>query len=176
MKSIYSAAFTLLILICAGCGADDPQGMPPETGGEVGDLVPSVTLNDLSGTDVPLETLRGDVLVLCVWAESCAGCLGPGGDLEEMNALATGYPPTSGVRVMAPDFADPVWRLHEIKEEGDYRIPFLYDAQGDFAEAFEITELPSVISFVIDREGIVRYRAWGIDLEKLDAAVKEFTD
>jgi peroxiredoxin len=174
MKSIYSALLSLCIVLCAGCGEDDPHGAPPVTGGDVGDMAPSVTLRGLDGADLSLEALRGEVLVLCVWAESCAGCLGPGGDLEEMSALAAGYPPTSGVRVMAPDFADPVWRLREIEDEGNYRVPFFYDAGGNFAEAFEITELPTVISFVIDGEGVVRYRAPGIDLEKLDAAIKEF--
>lgn len=164
------------LCFCLGCGTHDPQGAPSQTGGEVGELVPQVTLRDLNGADVPLQSLRGNVLVLCVWAELCAGCLGPGGDLEEMDALATAYPPTSGVRIMAPNFADPVWRIHELKKEGNYRVPFFYDPQGEFAEAFEISELPTVISFVIDGEGVVRYRAAGVDLEKLDDAVREFSN
>jgi hypothetical protein len=53
--------------------------------------------------------------------------------------------------------------MQEIIAEGGYSIRVLYDPDNTFADFFEIQELPVVLIFIIDRSGIIRYRARGVD-------------
>lgn len=44
------------------------------TGGAPGDVVPAVTVNDLSGKKLDLSSTRGKVLLINFWATWCAPC------------------------------------------------------------------------------------------------------
>ncbi len=172
-------AFLLfLLLILPGCGQVDPQTVEnAPSGGDVGEMVPSLTLRSLKGDDVRIESFRGEVLVLAVWAEICSECLGAEGDLELIDDLNDRYESAeSGVHVLAPNFFDPVWRMHEIREEGGYRVEFLSDPEGTFAEAFEITELPTLLTFIVDRSGIIRYRQNRVDFEQIGDVIDHLPD
>lgn len=170
--------FLLLILILPGCGQVDPQTVENiPAGGEVGEMAPSLTLRSLEGDDVRIESFRGEILILAVWAEICSQCLGAEGDLELIDELNDQYESAeSGIHVLAPNFFDPVWRMHEIREEGGYRVKFLSDPDGTFAEAFEINELPTLLTFIVDRSGIIRYRQNRVDFEQIGDVIDRLPD
>jgi|GEM_PF-2668790 len=165
-------------LALTSCGQKDPQnGGNFSIGGHVGEQAPAVSLTDLDGETLTLDSLAGEIVILSVWSEICAECLGVEGDLNEIEKLSTQYAQNGqGVSVFAPNFIDPVWRIHELKEEGDYRVAILYDPDKTFAEAFEISELPVMLVFVIDRSGIIRYRQSGVDLDSIEEVITSIPD
>ncbi len=115
--------------------------------------------------------MKGDIVVLSVWSETCAACLGAEGDLRKIDELGGAYGEGNGVHVLAVNIIDPLWRIHQIRSEGGYSVRMLYETDGSFAPSFEITELPVVLTFVIDRDGIIRYREKRMDTRAIQDLV-----
>jgi thiol-disulfide isomerase/thioredoxin len=62
--------FTLLLLAAAGCGASaEPRGRVA-----VGSPAPAYAAQDLEGSPVALADLRGEVVLLNIWATWCKPC------------------------------------------------------------------------------------------------------
>lgn len=151
MKRLTAA--TLVLLFVAGCGGERqrPRAL-------VGDEAPAYSATNMSGDSVALAGLRGKVVLLNVWATWCAPCR------EEIPFLQTLYDKHKsdgleivGVSVDArgqeesikgfiQDFGMtyPVWR------DPDERVQSLYLALG----------VPA--SYIIDREGVLKWRHLGI--------------
>ena len=117
---------------------------------EVGRPAPDFTFSDLQGQEIALSSLRGNVVLLNIWATWCPTCV------EEMPSLQ---------------------RLHEAFQEKDFRVvsvsidllgaqvvapfmrkyrlnfPALLDPRGTIKQTYATTGIPE--TFIIDREGIL---------------------
>ncbi len=140
----------LILALAAACAAGE--------GTLVGDRAPTYAAVTLDGTEVSTASLMGKVVLLNVWATWCAPCReeipllqtlhekhrAQGLELVGVSIDATGE--EESIRGFMTDFGMtyPVWR------DPDERIQSLFQALG----------VPA--SYLIDRNGVIRWRRLGI--------------
>jgi peroxiredoxin len=120
---------------------------------EVNFPAPELSLNDLGGTPVSLTQLRGQVVLVNLWATWCPPCK------KEMPALQTFYEDhkEQGFAVVAINDGDPTADVAQFVRDYNLTFPVWLDPTYIATEkAFQTLNLPS--SFVIDRQGTVRLR------------------
>ena len=125
---------------------------------------PELTLNDPQGISHALADYRGQVVLINLWATWCIPCT------KEMPTLQDYYENyrDRGFVVIAVNDGEPAADVLHFATEYDLSFPIWLDPTYKATEqAFKTMNLPS--SFVIDREGIVRFM-WvgGISREMLD--------
>ncbi len=142
------------ILLLSGSGpgknSKDALGILPA---EVNYPAPELALKDVQGTPVSLVGLRGQVVLVNLWATWCPPCK------HEMPTLEAYYRDHNqdGFVVVAINDGDPAQDVLQFVQ--DYRLTFQVWLDPTYTaseRAFNSLNLPS--SFVIDREGVVRLR------------------
>ena len=138
-------------------------------GAEVGAPAPLFEGPQRDGTPLSLTSLRGDVVYVDFWAAWCAPCR------RAIPALDALYESLSdqGFTVVGINVdrhrSDAVKLLDELQPS----FPMVFDPQGEWAEAYALPGMPS--GYLIDRQGIVRYRHVGYresDLPALEQHIK----
>jgi len=123
----------------------------------VGQPAPDYAARDLEGAEVALADLHGRVVLLNVWATWCPPCRK---EIPELQALheehARGGLEVLGVSVDAAG-ADP--QVRAFMEEFGMTYTVLRDAGDRAASTFRLHGVPA--TFLIDREGIIRWRRLG---------------
>ncbi len=124
---------------------------------EVGTAAPDFVAQDLEGNPVSLSDLRGEVVLLNIWATWCAPCR------EEMPAMQRLYEELGddGLHIVAVSIDS---RRGEIGAGGEFggdveafgremalTFPLWQDPEGDIQRVYRTTGVPE--SFVIDRNG-----------------------
>ncbi|MGA0610917.1 DsbE family thiol:disulfide interchange protein [Caldimonas sp. KR1-144] len=152
-------AFAALVALLAAALWRPPA--PPGGAAMVGQPAPTLRLARL---DAPQRSLgRDDLLgrpwVLNVWASWCAPCR------QEMPALkalaATGHVPVVGLNHKDEAAQASAW----LAREGDPFVANLVDADGHAGLEWGVVAVPE--TFVIDRDGIVRFKHSGVLTEAL---------
>jgi len=138
----------LLLLLLAGCAA------PPAK--KENRPAPAFDLPDLAGGRVSLESLKGRVVILDFWATWCGPCIK---EIPEYAEFWRKNQPR-GIEIVGVvvESGEPQEILDFIRE---YKIPYR-QALGDdkVQEAYGVDQgYPT--TFVIDREGRIRYKALG---------------
>ena len=143
------ASFALLQVACAG--ADAPR--PPT----VGEPVPEYAAATLAGDTVSLASLRGEVVLLNLWATWCAPCRAETPFLQEFyeERADEGFR-VVGISMDAGDAADQVAMF---VEEFGVTYTILHDPQMRGMELYRILGLPA--TFLIDRQGTLRWMMYG---------------
>ena len=115
----------------------------------------------LGGGDWRIEEQRGAVLLLNIWATWCKPCKK---ELPELSRLHKEYAPR-GFSVVGISI-DPARKEPEVKamvEEMQLPFPVLLDPDNVSVHDYGITGYPT--SFIVDREGGIRWRRDGIIYE-----------
>lgn len=125
--------------------------------GQIGSPAPGFELPDVNGTRFDLESLRKRVVLLNFWAPWCVSCR------EELPALETLYERYSeeGFSVIGVSVDNPGTRTGKFLEKANLSFPILLDPEAKAADKYGVSGLPA--SFIIDRNGIVRYRHSGFN-------------
>jgi peroxiredoxin len=121
----------------------------------VGERVPAYSGRDLDGRTVDLRDLRGEVVLLNIWATWCFPCRREMPALEQLHREWSG----SGLRIVAVSI-DPATAGREIQdfvEEYGLTFDIVHDPAQDVAQAFRTIGVPE--TFLIDAEGRLR-RHW----------------
>lgn len=143
------------------------------TGGAIpspraGFAAPEIDLELLDGSRVRLSDLRGQVVVLNLWASWCPPCR------AEMPALQALHEQRSadGVVVLAVNSTvqDTEQAARDFAREYGLTFPIGLDRDGQATRLYQVRALPS--TFFIDRQGIIRRVVVG---GPLDASVLETT-
>ncbi len=122
-------------------------------------------LETLDGTTVSLESLRGKVVFLNVWATWCGPCR------EEMPSMQTLYDDFKGNKdfVMLAASQDTGGRdvvASYVKKNG-YHFTILLDPENKISETYEVSGVPE--TFIIDRKGqIVAHHMGAFDWSRPD--------
>lgn len=126
---------------------------------EVGTPAPDFAGYDLDGRPVSLGALRGQVILLNVWATWCPPCI------EEMPSMQRLYERVGpeGLRVVAVSidaaagerdlFGRPGGDVRAFAQRLGVEFDLWRDPPGDIQRAYRTTGVPE--SFVIDRDGII---------------------
>ncbi|MFQ5882995.1 MAG: peroxiredoxin family protein [Candidatus Methylomirabilales bacterium] len=130
----------------------------PEVRPEVGFLAPDFALPDLEGKTVRLADLRGKGVFLNFWATWCPPCR------LEMPTMQQAYEENKerGLEILAVSIdAGSKKAVQDFVEEFKLTFPILLDPAMEVLSKYRTVSLPA--TFLIDRQGVVRYKHVGYD-------------
>jgi cytochrome c biogenesis protein CcmG/thiol:disulfide interchange protein DsbE len=140
----------------AAAGASASQGKP----------APDFLLQDVSGKPVRLRDLRGEVVLINLWATWCPPCRAEMPDLAEIyNAHKS-----EGFVILGVDDQERPETVMDFLAHNPLPYPILLDTDSRVARAYGISFLPA--SFLVDRRGVLRATMPGqSNRAKLQAAI-----
>jgi cytochrome c-type biogenesis protein len=155
------------LLLLVACGTDQPA-IP----GAVGTTAPAYGAVDMAGDSVDIASLRGDAVLLNVWATWCIPCRR---EIPELQALHQEYR-ERGLRVLgvSVDGNDAAGDVEGFIRDFQMSYTVLRDPGERVLSVFRIQGVPA--SYLIDREGVVRWRTIGpftADDPELQSALSE---
>lgn len=145
------------ILLGAGAGwigvRAAPGGMREgAAAAQTGFVAPDFELVSTSGESYRLSELRGQAVLVNLWATWCPPCRAEMPAIEKMYEEYQGR----GLVVLAVNMSrqDEPGKVAPFLEEHGLSFPALLDEEGRVASAYQMRSLPS--SYFIDRAGIIR--------------------
>ncbi len=146
---ILSLGFAWILVSADRSGVSTAGRIPAP---QVGFLAPDFELRTFSGENVRLSDLRGQAVLVNLWATWCPPCR------AEMPAIEKVYNEykDQGFVVLAVNmtYQDTFSNVAPFAEEHGLTFPILFDETGETARAYQLRSLPS--SYFIDRDGIIR--------------------
>ena len=111
---------------------------------------PDLALPQLDGTQLTLRDLRGQVVLINVWATWCPPCR------AEMPAIQQAYAAyrDRGFMVLAVNQREDATAITPFLEQHGLTFPILLDRNGRASATYQASALPS--SFFVDRRGVIR--------------------
>lgn len=144
-----------LLALTAGCGeAKHSANAPP---GAVGTAAPAYGALTMAGDSVDLHALKGNVVLLNVWATWCIPCRR---EVPELQALHQDNE-SRGLKVVGVSIDGEEARGDVEGFMRDFNMTYsvLRDPGERVLTVFRIQGVPA--SYLIDREGVVRWRTIG---------------
>ena len=170
--NVTTSVAAALALVC-GCAT---TGAPADQGGvAVGATLPEIRVKDFDGHDVGPEALKGQVVLLDIWASWCAPCKE---ELPLLDSMAARLRP-KGVKILAVsidenrDDAVTFIKSHG----GAWSLSLAHDPEQRLAERLKPPKMPT--SYIVDRAGIIRQVNSGFereDVAKIEARLVEMAD
>lgn len=156
LNAVRVAIGGLLVLTAACMPPDDESGDGPARV-EVGHKAPSYSSVTLSGDSVSLGSLRGEVVLLNVWATWCHPCRD---EIPELQALHEKYR-EQGLRVVgvSVDVGGSEDAIRDFMRDFRMSYDVWRDPDERVSARFLVVGVPA--TFVIDREGILQWRKTG---------------
>jgi cytochrome c-type biogenesis protein len=156
------AAMVLAAAAVACAGSDAPA--PPRPGFPA----PSYQAVDLQGNMVSLESMRGEVVLLNIWATWCGPCREETPYLQELFEEHE----ADGFRIVGAsmDTGNAADQVEMFVEEYDVTYTVLLDPQMRGMDSYQVIGLPA--TFLIDREGILKWMKYG-PLNETDSEFQE---
>lgn len=119
---------------------------------QAGFLAPDFELSTPQGERIRLSDLRGQAVLVNLWATWCPPCRA---EMPTIEKIYTEYK-DQGFVVLAVNMTyqdDPDAVMPFVEQHG-LTFPILLDTTGQVGEAYQLKSLPS--SYFIDREGVIR--------------------
>ena len=124
----------------------------------VGEKAPHFTLKDVSGTDVSLDRFKGKIVFINFWATWCPSCKY---ELKYLNDLQDRH---KDIVVLAININKDKSDCGKFLSKNPANITVLLDPEGAAVNAFEGRSMPT--SYILDKEGAVRYIHFGFNEDK----------
>ncbi|HPG24760.1 MAG: TlpA family protein disulfide reductase [Spirochaetaceae bacterium] len=119
---------------------------------EAGDRAPAFAMPALDGKGmVELSAYRGKVVYLDFWASWCAPCLTAIPEVEKLRAEF----PADAFQVVAVNLDQQTTKAQRFLSKTPIGYPSASDPKGRLPEQFGLDTMPT--SYLIDREGVIRY-------------------
>jgi peroxiredoxin len=136
-------------VLAAGCGAGGAQSGPA-----VGDPAPAYAALTGDGDSVSLTELRGQPVLLNVWASWCLDCRKA---IPALEALHRSFL-EDGLRVVAVTIDEPTVNRELERFVRDLGLTFmiLHDPLDEVSRSFRLPTVPTTL--LIDRHGIIAHR------------------
>ncbi len=111
---------------------------------------PDLALSQLDDTPVTLRDLKGQLVLINIWATWCPPCR------AEMPAIQQAYAAyrDRGFMVLAVNQREDATAITPFLEQHGLTFPILLDRDGQASATYQASALPS--SFFIDRRGVIR--------------------
>ncbi len=111
---------------------------------------PAISALDYQGKPVSLDSLRGNVVLVNLWATWCPPCVTEMPSLEKLTVAMRGKP----VRLLAVSVDEDWPTVRQFFAKGT-PLEVLLDTERKVAEAFGTSKFPE--TFIVDKEGMLRY-------------------
>ena len=123
----------------APVGGPTPSGTAPAGPAILGQPAPAFTLPGLAdpGTQLSLDTTKGQYTVVNFWASTCSACIGEMPELQKAHRDLG-----ASVAFLGIDVADPAGPAAALAARSGTSYPLLADTAGTTAGAYQITGLP----------------------------------
>jgi thiol-disulfide isomerase/thioredoxin len=115
----------------------------------------SLVLHDLSGKQVDLASLKGQVVLVNFWATWCEPCKDEMPSLDRVHQKLA----TRGLRVIGVNFGEGKPRIEQFLKSVPVGFPLLRDDDLAVSKAWRVRVLPA--TFLVDRKGMLRYQLVG---------------
>ncbi len=112
---------------------------------------PDFTLKSMSGENVKLSELRGQVVMINFWASWCGPCRQEMPLLDELHAR---YSPM-GFTMLGVNVEKDPSKAQSLLKDIPVTFPILFDQENTVSEAYDVIAMPSTV--VVDRDGNIRY-------------------
>jgi len=167
LRFLFLTSPVRLFLLCAALCFALPAAAQ-ESGIPVGSKAPTAVLKDVNGVSVDLGSIIGKRPVLLeFWATWCSNCK----ELEPtMVAIQKTHGRDVAIFAVAVPLNQSLERVKRYVEVNKYPFPMLWDADGEYAGAFEVPATSYVV--LIDKAGKIAYTGLG-GKQDLDAAIKK---
>ena len=133
----------------------------------IGDRAPDFALPDINGKTVRLSDLRGQVVLINLWATWCPPCLA---EMPDLAAIYNQYK-AQGFVILGVADQERKEAILDFMARNPLPYPILLDPDSCVARAYGTSFLPA--SFLIDRHGILRVIYPGqTNRAKLEAALQ----
>ena len=158
-KSIKQVAFLVVLAVCAGLFIIGYAAKDRRTGSKIitsGDKAPEFRLQTADGRSVVLSELRGKVVVVHFWATWCPPCVD---EIPELDSLYRAFMGsdfemlTVSVDEGGAPAVEPFMRKNRLV------VPVLFNPDRSIAALYGTYKFPE--TYIVDRQGIVRYKAIG---------------
>ena len=156
MRTWKWAAALVALVAAAACIPDDGRVLP-----RVGNAAIEYPAATLAGDTVTLASLRGEVVLLNLWATWCVPCRA---ETPYLESLFEEYR-DRGFRVVGVslDTGDAADQVEMFVEEFGVTYTILHDPQMRGMDLYQVPGLPA--TFLIDRDGTIRWIRYGPILE-----------
>ncbi len=138
---VVAGALALSLGAAATAGAGQTAGKPAA----------AFTLPDFGGKATALGELRGKVVLVDFWATWCEPCLKELPELEKLQQQLT----AQGVVIVGVSIDKERKSAQELAARLGLKFKLLHDPDAKVAELYDPPKMPT--SYVIDREGVVRF-------------------
>ncbi len=139
----------------------------------IGDQAPGFTLPTLSGETVSLDALKGNALLLNFWASWCTPCQE---ELPEIQKFHQKYQ-DRGFSVVGINIDKKEGKAAKFSQRFGLTFPVALDPESATIREYKGRSMP--ISYLVDRNGVIRQVFFGFNPKKLpgmEAAIVEVLD
>ena len=112
---------------------------------------PNFTLKSLSGENIKLSELTGNVVLINFWASWCGPCRQ---EMPFLNAIHNKYK-ALGFTVLGVNVEEEVANARSFIAERPVDFPILFDSNNKVSELYKVIAMPTTV--VIDRDGKLRF-------------------
>jgi thiol-disulfide isomerase/thioredoxin len=145
-RGVHSAAAIVLVAALSAIGiAANGDGRP----------APPISLPDRNGAVITLQSLRGRVVLLDIWASWCPPCRAA---FPAYDALYREYR-DKGLDVLAVNVDEKRNAADGFLSGRDFQMRVLFDPKGTAPAGFNLRGMPT--SYLLDRRGVIRFSHQG---------------
>ncbi len=147
MKSQLSRICLCLIVL----GSLSIAGLGPANAASGAGPAPNFTLKSMTGKNMKLSEMTGNVVLINFWASWCGPCRE---EMPLLNALHRKYGPL-GFTVLGVNVEEQVDNARGFLNDFPVDFPVLLDSQNQVSKLYKVIAMPTTV--VVDRDGNMRF-------------------